>query len=96
MTVLPVYNILLVPHSRLYLRTGLYKSISGREPEIGEEVTLLVAKEPSARCGRRSGDARGNRGPGTGGGRFRSCFAHRLHLKVEVYAVVFLHLNTCP
>ncbi len=49
MTVLPVYNILLVPHSRLYLRAGLYKSISGREPEIGEKVTLLVAKEPSAR-----------------------------------------------
>ena len=49
MTVLPVYNILLVPHSRLYLRTGLYKSISGREPEIGEKVTLLVAREPAAR-----------------------------------------------
>ena len=49
MTVLPVYNILLVPHSRLYLRAGLYKSISGRAPEIGEKVTLLVAKEPSAR-----------------------------------------------
>ena len=49
MTVLPVYNILLVPHSRLYLRTSLYRDMTGRDPETGEKVTMLVAREAGRR-----------------------------------------------
>ena len=49
MTVLPVYNILLVPHSTLYLRTKLYREMAGRAPEEGERVTLLVARDPGER-----------------------------------------------
>ena len=45
MTVLPVYNILLVPDSTLYLRTRLYRDIAGKAPEEGERLTLIVARE---------------------------------------------------
>ena len=50
MTVLPTYNILLVPHARMYLRTALFKSLAGRDPEADEKVTLLVMREPVRRA----------------------------------------------
>ena len=49
MIVLPAYNILLVPHSRLYLRTDLIRTMAGRMPETEEKAVLLAVKEPARR-----------------------------------------------
>ena len=45
MTIIPVYNTLLVPHTTMYLRNDIYTAMSGRTPLVGEKVTLIVAKE---------------------------------------------------
>ena len=45
MTIIPVYKTLLIPHTALFLRNDIYTAVSGREPEAGEKVTLIVSKE---------------------------------------------------
>ena len=49
MTIVPVYNILLVPNATLYLRNDIYTAMSGRVPAVDEKVTLIVEKEPRKR-----------------------------------------------
>ena len=43
MAVLPVYNMITVPDSRLYFRTDQYQRMTGRAPAAGEKVTVIVA-----------------------------------------------------
>ena len=45
MAVLPVYNMITVPDSRLYFRTDQYQRMTGRAPAAGEKVTVIVAKK---------------------------------------------------
>ncbi|MBQ9268311.1 MAG: endopeptidase La [Oscillospiraceae bacterium] len=45
MAVLPVYNMITVPDSRLYFRTDQYQRMTGRAPAAGEKVTVIVAKQ---------------------------------------------------
>ena len=49
MTIVPVYHVLLVPDTTMYLRTDVFESMSGRTPVPEEKVTLLVAKEAKHR-----------------------------------------------
>ena len=49
MTVVPVYNVTLVPGSTAYLQTELYKRATGHSPAPDEKVTLIVTKEPQTR-----------------------------------------------
>ena len=49
MIIVPVYNILLVPESNIYLKTDMFQELSGRTPFADERVTLIAAREPKAR-----------------------------------------------
>ncbi len=45
MIMLPIYKVIALPGSKLWLQTGIYKELSGKEPVTGERVTLLAQKE---------------------------------------------------
>ena len=49
MTVVPVYNIIIVPDANIYFKTDLYTGSTGKIPEVGERVILIVAKEEEDR-----------------------------------------------
>ena len=49
MTVLPVYNMILVPDSNLYFKTDTYKKAGRKIPVENERVILIMAKEKQAR-----------------------------------------------
>ena len=49
MAVVPVYNMITVPDSNIYLQTDVYKSMTGREPTESEKVTVIVAKKEASR-----------------------------------------------
>ncbi len=44
MTVVPVYNVLVVPEANIYLKTDTYQRISGKDPKEKEKVVLIVQK----------------------------------------------------
>ena len=56
MAVLPVYNMITVPDSRLYFRTDQYQRMTGRAPAAEEKVTVIVAKKELPRT-KISGDS---------------------------------------
>ncbi|MBQ9535176.1 MAG: endopeptidase La [Clostridia bacterium] len=45
MTIIPVYNMLLAPEALLFMKTDRYRAMTGRLPEQGEAVTLIVMRE---------------------------------------------------
>ncbi|MBQ6312088.1 MAG: hypothetical protein IJI30_02225, partial [Lachnospiraceae bacterium] len=45
MTVLPVYNRILVPNTTIYLQRELYHMLAGKEPVQGERLLMLVEKK---------------------------------------------------
>lgn len=45
MTVFPIYNILAVPDTNLYIKTETYTKVTGKAPAADERLVLLVAKE---------------------------------------------------
>jgi len=45
MTIIPVYNMLLVPSADHFVRTSLYRRLTGKLPEVDEKVTLIVTRE---------------------------------------------------
>ncbi|MDD6667982.1 MAG: endopeptidase La [Lachnospiraceae bacterium] len=49
MTVVPVYNMVLVPEANIYLKSDNYKNVTGRNPEVGERVILIAMKEYKTR-----------------------------------------------
>lgn len=49
MAVIPVYNVLVVPHANIYLKTDFYTQMSGRAPVTDERVYIIVAKEQQTR-----------------------------------------------
>ena len=44
MSVMPLYNVLVLPGAKFWLHTNVYRELSGKEPEEGERVTLLIQK----------------------------------------------------
>ena len=49
MTVLPVYNMITVPDSNIYIKTDTYKKMTGKIPEENEKVTVIIAKKQITR-----------------------------------------------
>lgn len=49
MTVVPVYNMVIVPDANIYLKTDNYKSVTGRGPVTGERVIIIEMKEYKTR-----------------------------------------------
>ncbi len=49
MAVVPVYNMITVPDSSLFLQTGVYRAMTGRAPVENEKVTVIVAKREASR-----------------------------------------------
>ena len=49
MTILPTYNMLLVPDEDLYMRVKTYRDVTGRIPTAEERVTMIVSREISDR-----------------------------------------------
>ena len=49
MTVLPLYNVILVPETNLYIQTDSYKKMTGKDPQVQERVILVAEKEKKTR-----------------------------------------------
>ena len=49
MAALPIYNILAVPDSNVYIQTAYYQNMTGRSPVREEKVYLIYLKEEQAR-----------------------------------------------
>ena len=49
MTVLPVYNMILVPDSRIYVKTDTYRSMTGKNPAADEKLTVIPARKEIVR-----------------------------------------------
>ena len=49
MAVVPVYNMITVPDSNIFLQVDVYKSMTGRAPVEDEKVTVIVAKKEAAK-----------------------------------------------
>ena len=45
MAVVPVYRMITLPDSNIYLQTDLYKNMTGRSPIEGEKVTIIISKK---------------------------------------------------
>ena len=45
MTILPVYNRILVPNTTIYLQREMYRMLAGKDPVQGERVLMLVEKK---------------------------------------------------
>ena len=50
MTIIPTYNLLLVPSADVHLRKKMYKDVTGRDPEVDERVTMIVARKEVRRA----------------------------------------------
>ena len=48
MAVIPVYNILALPDTDVYLRTETFEKAAGRPPKTDESIILLVLKKDAA------------------------------------------------
>lgn len=46
MTVLPIYNMVVVPDATIYMKTDNYRALTRKEPVQDARVVLIVAKEP--------------------------------------------------
>ena len=45
MAVVPVYNMITVPDSNIYIRTDVYRNVTGKNPVVDEKITIIVARE---------------------------------------------------
>lgn len=49
MTVLPLYNVMLIPETNLYLQTQAFTEMTGKEPENQERLIIAAEKSPKKR-----------------------------------------------
>lgn len=49
MTVLPLYNVMLIPETNLYLQTQAFTAMTGKEPENQERLIIVAEKSPKKR-----------------------------------------------
>ncbi|MBQ8305188.1 MAG: endopeptidase La [Blautia sp.] len=49
MTVIPVYNMAVVPNASVFLQTDAYKKMAGKDPAEGERVIFMVMKEENSK-----------------------------------------------
>ncbi|MDO4651056.1 MAG: AAA family ATPase, partial [Eubacteriales bacterium] len=49
MTIVPVYNITVLPNAKVYLRSEDYTKLAGKSPEEGERIIFLILKKEEAK-----------------------------------------------
>lgn len=49
MSIMPLYNTIALPGAKLWLRSGIYRELTGKAPVEGEKVTILMQKEEQER-----------------------------------------------
>ena len=49
MTVVPVYNVIVVPEANIFFGIDAYKKMTGRAPFEGEKVILMMLRENNDR-----------------------------------------------
>ena len=49
MSVMPLYNVLVLPGAKFWLHTNVYRELARKDPEEGERVTLLMQKADQER-----------------------------------------------
>ena len=49
MTVLPLYNVMLIPETNLYLQTQAFTAMTGKDPENQERLIIVAEKSPKKR-----------------------------------------------
>ena len=49
MSIMPLYNTIALPGAKLWLRSGIYRELTGKNPVEGEKVTILMQKEEQER-----------------------------------------------
>ena len=45
MAILPLYNVLVLPGAKIWLRRTDYRTLTGKDAAVGERVTVLIQKE---------------------------------------------------
>lgn len=45
MTIVPVYDRIIIPNEKIYIATDYYKQVTGKQPEVGERTILLISRE---------------------------------------------------
>ena len=49
MAIMPLYNMIALPGARLWLRSTVYRELTGKAPVEGDKVTILMQKEDAGR-----------------------------------------------
>ena len=49
MKVLPLYNVLVLPHSDIFFQTQTFRAIAGNNVYQGDEIRILILKEQQTR-----------------------------------------------
>ena len=49
MAIMPLYNMIALPGARLWLRSAVYRELTGKAPVEGDKVTILMQKEDEGR-----------------------------------------------
>ena len=49
MAVLPIYNVITVPDSNIYLKTDYYQRMTGKAPAVDDKITIVILKEELSR-----------------------------------------------
>ena len=49
MTAIPIYNVMVLPHSYIYFQTQNFRSLAGNEVQQGDHILLLILKEETGR-----------------------------------------------
>ena len=49
MSIMPLYNMIALPGARLWLRSAVYRELTGKAPVEGDKVTILMQKEDEGR-----------------------------------------------
>ena len=50
MSIMPLYNIIALPGARLWLKSSVYRELTGKAPVEGERVTVLMQKQEQPRA----------------------------------------------
>ncbi|MDO4384244.1 MAG: endopeptidase La [Eubacteriales bacterium] len=45
MTIVPVFDRIIIPNEKIYIATDYYKQVTGKQPEVGERTILLISRE---------------------------------------------------
>ena len=56
MSIMPLYNLVVLPGAKLWLQSDVYQQLTGKAPVSGEKVTILYTLQDKARAALTAGD----------------------------------------